>query len=137
MPFKFERLEVWQLALEYTDLVYEIASELPASEQYNLKSQLTRAATSVALNIAEGSTGQTDAEQARFIGLAVRSLLETVACQHLIRRRYQTNPGRLKTAYQAAETLASKLHALRRTLDPQQRWLRDDSAGYFVDPDPA
>jgi four helix bundle protein len=41
----------------------------------------------VALNIAEGSTGQTDAEQARFLGLAIRSLLETVACQHIISRR--------------------------------------------------
>lgn len=41
----------------------------------------------MALNIAEGSTGQTDAEQGRFLGLAVRSLLETVACQHIISRR--------------------------------------------------
>ena len=82
MPFKFERLEVWQMSLDYIDLIYEIASELPRSEEYNLKSQIRRAATSVALNIAEGSTGQTDAEQARFLGLAIRSLLETVACQH-------------------------------------------------------
>jgi four helix bundle protein len=87
MPFKFEKLEVWQLAIDYIDLIYEIDNRLPRSEEYNLKSQITRAATSVALNIAEGSTGQTDAEQARFLGLAIRSLLETVACQHLINRR--------------------------------------------------
>jgi len=87
MPFKFEKLEVWQLALEYIDLIYKIAEQLPRSEEYNLKSQMTRAATSIALNIAEGSTGQTDAEQARFLGLAIRSLLETVACQHIIKRR--------------------------------------------------
>jgi four helix bundle protein len=72
MPFKFERLEVWELALGYIDLIYEIAGLLPRSEEFNLKSQITRAATSVSLNIAEGSTGQTDAEQARFIGLAIR-----------------------------------------------------------------
>src|SRR3712207_527297 len=87
MPFKFEKLEVWQYALEYVDLIYEVAGQLPKSEEYNLKSQLVRAATSVALNIAEGSTGQTDIEQARFLGLALRSLLETVACQHIISRR--------------------------------------------------
>jgi four helix bundle protein len=75
MPFKFEKLEVWQLALDYIGLIYEIAEQLPRSEEYNLKSQITRVATSVALNIAEGSTGQTDAEQARFVGLAIRSLL--------------------------------------------------------------
>ena len=62
VPFKFEKLKVWQLALEYIDLIYEIAAQLPRTEEYNLNSQLIRAATSVALNIAEGSTGRTDAE---------------------------------------------------------------------------
>ena len=63
MPFKFEKLEVWQLALEYVDLTYDLAGRLPKSKECNLKSQIIRAATSVALNIAEGSTSQTDAEQ--------------------------------------------------------------------------
>jgi four helix bundle protein len=80
MPFKFENLEVWQLGLDYVDLMYELAEKIPRSEDFNLKSQLTRAATSVTLNIAEGSTGQSDAEQNRFLGLALRSLIETVAC---------------------------------------------------------
>jgi len=63
MGYKFEKLEVWQLALEYSDLIYQIADQLPASENFNLKSQITRAATSIALNIAEGSTSQSDPEQ--------------------------------------------------------------------------
>ena len=82
MPYKFE-----QLALDYIDLVYKIAEGLPRSEGYNLKSQITRAATSVALNIAEGSQGQSDAEQASFLGMAIRSVIETVACQQIIQRR--------------------------------------------------
>jgi len=64
--YKFEKLDVWQLSLDYIDLIYDLAKELPRNEEFNLKSQMTRAATSVALNIAEGSTGQTDPEQARF-----------------------------------------------------------------------
>ncbi len=84
MAYKFEQLDVWQLALDYIDLVYKIAASLPRSEEYNLKSQITRAATSVALNIAEGSQGQSDAEQARFFGMAIRSLIEIVACQQII-----------------------------------------------------
>ena len=67
MPFKFENLEVWQLALDYIDLMYQIAQQLPREENFNLKSQLRRAATSIALNIAESSTGQTDKQQARFL----------------------------------------------------------------------
>jgi four helix bundle protein len=95
-------------------LIYEIAEQLPRSEEYNLKSQITRAATSVALNIAEGSTGQTDAEQARFLGLAIRSLLETVACQHIIsRREFLRDVTPLRRAYRQAEILVAKLHTMQ------------------------
>jgi four helix bundle protein len=131
MPFKFERLEVWQLALEYIDFIYEIAHRLPRSEEYNPKSQITRAATSVALNIAEGSTGQTDAEQVRFLGMAIRSLLETVACQHIISRpEFLQDATPLREAYRRAETLVAKLHAMRRAIAPEQSWLRDEASAY-------
>jgi four helix bundle protein len=134
MPFKFEQLEVWDLALNYIDLIYEIANQLPRSEAYNLRSQMTRAATSVALNIAEGSTGQTDAEQARFLGLAIRSLLETVACQHLISRRdYLEDLGPLRQAYLDAETLVAKLHTMRRKIQPDRPWLREERSAYDTD----
>jgi four helix bundle protein len=131
MPFKFEKLEVWQLALDYLDLIYAIAEQLPKSEEYNLKSQITRAATSVALNIAEGSTAQTDQEQARFLGLAIRSLVETVACQHIINRRNLLRDlTPLREAYQRAEILVAKLHTMRKTIAPEQKWLREETAVY-------
>jgi four helix bundle protein len=65
MGFKFEKLEVWKLSLEYADKIYEIAKLLPPREEYNLKTQMIRAATSVSLNIAEGSTSQSDPEFGR------------------------------------------------------------------------
>ena len=131
MAFKFEKLEVWQLALEYSDVIYAVASQLPRSEEFNLKSQIVRAATSIALNIAEGSTGQTDTEQARFLGLAIRSLLETVACQHLINRRgLLYDPQPLREAYTRAETLAAKLHTMRKAISPDQAWLREPNPIY-------
>lgn len=117
MPFKFEQLEVWRSSLAYIDLMYQIADLLPRSEEFNLKSQLKRAATSVSLNIAEGSIGQTDAEQARFLGIAIRSLVETVACQHLIaRRNLLEDRDMLRQAYRDAETLVAMLHRMRRSL---------------------
>jgi four helix bundle protein len=57
MAFKFEKLEVWILSLDFLDDVYRLADLLPAEERYNLRSQWIRAATSIALNITEGSTG--------------------------------------------------------------------------------
>ena len=58
MTYKFQKLEIYQLALEYVGLIYDLSETLPGSENFNLKSQITRAATSIALNIAEGSTSQ-------------------------------------------------------------------------------
>jgi four helix bundle protein len=116
MGFKFEKLEVWQLAIEYLDSVYGIAEQLPRSEEYNLKSQIVRAATSVALNIAEGSTSQSDAEQGRFLGMAIRSLIETVACLHVIERRKYVEARLLREAYPFTEKLFAKLQAFRGSL---------------------
>lgn len=125
---------MWQLALDYVDLVYEIASQLPRTEEYNVKSQIMRAATPKALNIAEGSAGQTDAEQARFLGMAIRPLLETVACQHLISRHgYLQDASPLRQAYRSAEVLGAKLHAMRKAISPEQPWLREDRPVYDID----
>lgn len=117
MPYKFENLEVWKLALEYVNLIYGIAEKLPAFEEYNLKSQIVRASTGIALNIAEGSTSQSDLEQARFLGIAIRSLIETVACQHIIRQRaYFKDSKPLDEAYHFSEKLFAKLQAFRKNL---------------------
>ncbi len=103
--------------MQYLDLIYAIADKLPRSEDFNLKSQIVRAATSIQLNIAEGSTTQSDAEQARFVGMAIRSLVETVACQHQIhRRRFLDEATQLREAYQFSEKLFAKLQAFRNSL---------------------
>ncbi len=131
MTFKFEKLEVWQLSLDYLDTVYVIAEQLPQEERYNLKSQMIRAATSVSLNIAEGSTGQTDAQQARYLGQAIGSLLETIACAHIIHRRgYVGDKETLRRAYRQAETLVRKLQRMRASIAPDQPWVRESALAY-------
>jgi four helix bundle protein len=111
-------LEVWQRALDYDDQIHELAEQLRKHERYNLADQMTRAANSIALNIAEGPTGLSDAEQDRFLRIAVRSLLETVACLHLVkRRRYLDDVEVLRDAYRESETLFAKLQSFRSSLD--------------------
>jgi len=132
MAFKFEKLEIYQLSLAYVDLIYGLAAQLPESERYNLKSQIVRAATSVVLNIAEGSTGQSNAEQKRFLGMAVRSVIETVACQHIIRRRnFISNPAMLDKAEEDARILSAKLFAFRNALTPP-RQVKETEASYNI-----
>ena len=118
MGYKFEQLEVWQRALDYIDRIHEITDQLPKRERYNLSDQMSRAANSIALNIAEGSTGLSDAEQDRFLRIAVRSLLETVAGLHLIKRReFLNDADPLREAYRESEILFAKLQAFRTSLD--------------------
>lgn len=132
MSFKFEKLEVWRLALEFSDMIYAITEKLPRKENFNLVSQMERAVTSVSLNIAEGSTSQSDAEQVRFLGYAIRSLIEAVACLHLVNRRnYLDDVTLLRDAYRHAEGLFAKLQSMRRALSPDVL-VREEQAAYGV-----
>jgi len=77
--FGFEKLDVWQKAVEYGDTIYEITKPFPAEELFGLTSQLRRAAVSVSANIAEGSSRSSNIDFKRFIEIAYGSLLETVS----------------------------------------------------------
>lgn len=105
------------MALEYVDAVYELSTKLPDSERFNLQSQLERAATSVALNIAEGSTGQSDAEQNRFLGLSLRSYLETIACLDIIEQRGYLANNALSEVRELGHQMFIKLQAFRKALE--------------------
>jgi len=67
-------------------------------------------------SIAEGSTAQSDAEQHRFLGLALRSYLETIACLDLIERRSYLPAEALTSAREKGHPLFIKLAAFRKSL---------------------
>ena len=114
--YKFQSLVVYQLSLDYIDNVYDLIKRLPPEEKFNLSSQLVRAATSISLNIAEGSTGQSDKEQARFLSLALRSYLETVACLDIIQMRDYVSVDELKILRKSGRTLFYKISTFRKAL---------------------
>jgi four helix bundle protein len=78
--------------------IYRFAAQLPDAERYNLTAQLRKAATSVPLNIAEGSGCTTNGEFARFLGYAYRSLKEVVTGLELCQRLYPALPADPVTA---------------------------------------
>ncbi|MCC5905948.1 MAG: four helix bundle protein [Balneolaceae bacterium] len=117
MKYKFEDLKVWQLSLDLGDCVYELSEDLPEIERFNLKSQIIRAITSVSLNIAEGSTSQSDAQQSKFIGYAIRSLIEVIACIRIIERRNYLHDSQVKNKTEVfCHNLFIKLQAFRNSL---------------------
>ena len=52
--YSFEKLEVYKIAREYRKKIYKLTYQLPKEEQYNLISQMRKAAVSLTNNIAEG-----------------------------------------------------------------------------------
>lgn len=91
MAFKFEKLEVWRESVELSSAVHNVTLSFPKDELYVLTSQIKRAADSVSLNIAEGSTGQTNAEFRRFLSFAIRSGIEVIGCIYLAKKRNLIN----------------------------------------------
>lgn len=114
--YKFQELEVYKIALDYLDKIYNLARKLPETEKFNLRLQVERAATSIVLNIAEGSTGQSNAEQRRFLGLAARSYLETIACMDIMTRREYLQEIELRNIRDSGHQLFIKLQAFRKAL---------------------
>jgi four helix bundle protein len=101
---------------DYLDQIYALAKQLPENEKLNLRLQLERAATSIVLNIAEGSTGQSNAEQSRFLGLATRSYLETIACMDIMARRKYLQDSELKRIRELGHQVFVRLQAFRKAL---------------------
>ncbi|MBX2901156.1 MAG: four helix bundle protein [Cyclobacteriaceae bacterium] len=116
MPFKFEKLEVWKEAVELSGVVYEVASKFPKQEQFVLVTQIQRAADSVSLNIAEGSTGQSSAEFKRFLGFSIRSGIEVVGCIYLAKRRGIISDSDFTNLYEMVDRLTVRIQALRKSI---------------------
>ena len=116
MSFKFESLNVWQRAVDLSALFHEVSLKFSKDELYILTSQIKRAADSVALNIAEGSTGQSNPEFRRFLGYSLRSTVEVVGCIHLAKRRRIITDVDFESIYNLCGELLAKISALRKKL---------------------
>jgi four helix bundle protein len=117
MPFKFEKLEIWRLAIDFADEIHILTRKFPKEELFSLTSQFKRAADSISLNIAEGSIGQSDPEQNKFIGYAIRSLAECVNCLYLSIRRKYIIQIEFDLFYKKAEILIAKMNTFRNGLN--------------------
>ena len=71
-----KRLDVWNLGVELVTEIYKITKLLPREENYNLISQMKRAAISIPNNIAEGAARNTKKEFINFLHIAQGSLSE-------------------------------------------------------------
>lgn len=116
MAFRFEDLQVWQKALVLCNEIDLMVKSFPIEERYSLSSQMKRAADSVVLNIAEGSTGQSIPEFKRFLNIALRPAVEVVACLFISKTRNYLEEDSFKIKYEEYEILCKMITKLKSSM---------------------
>lgn len=117
MGFKFEKLIVWQKALDLAESVHELTKGFPKEELFILSSQIKRAADSISLNIAEGSTGQSNAEFIKFLNYVLRSNVEVVGCIYLAQKRNLIDLSKFSKIYRQCEEILVMINGLKNSLN--------------------
>lgn len=115
----FKKLKVWQKTQDMIVSVDALCRELPRSEIYGLASQMRRAASSVSLNIAEGSGCASQLEYLRFLSFAFRSACEVEAAMRECSLRFQLD---IKPPLEKAIEVKKMLCGLRRRIRSDLRW---------------
>ena len=114
--FRFEDLDIWKLAIEYANEIYDITARFPDDEKYNLISQLRRAALSISNNIAEGSGAGTTKNFKSFLDISTASALETVNLLFFSAKRSYITESQRAEFYDKAEKLIKKVRAFKNSL---------------------
>jgi len=114
--FNFEKLETWQKAINFADLVYEATRSFPADERFGLTNQMRRAAVSISSNIAEGTARNSKNDYARFLEIATGSLFEVVSQSFVGKRQGFLSEADFQKLYAAAEEQGKMLSGLRRSV---------------------
>lgn len=114
--FNFEKLEVWQRAIDFADLIYSLTRSFPPEERFGLTSQMCRAAVSISSNLAEGSSRASRTDFARFVEIATGSAFEVVSQATIGLRQGFLTQEQYRQIYSAAEQQGKMLSGLRRSL---------------------
>ncbi len=115
--FKFEKLKVWEKAIELSNEVHLMTHEWPKEELYILTSQIKRATDSISLNIAEGSTGQSNPEFRKFLSYSSRSALEVVNCLYLAKGRDLIDQKTFEEKYETLTEIIKMIFGLRNSIE--------------------
>lgn len=111
--YNFERLDVYQRALDLVEEIYRLTTEWSREYLYDLTSQFRRAALSIPLNIAEGS-GRTDKEGARFMVIARGSCQECIPLLETAHRLGLLDEDVHKRLYDELTAISKMLSALQK-----------------------
>ena len=75
----FEKLNVWQEALDLIERIYQETKAYPEDEKFGLVSQMRRASISICSNIAEGTSRISTKDRSHFLTMAFGSTMELLS----------------------------------------------------------
>lgn len=114
--FDHDRLDVYQLSVEYVAEAFEIARNLKGLHRYS-RDQWFRAAQSIPLNIAEGNGKRSLKDRARFLDIARGSALECAAIQDVLVATNGMATTTNKELKQTLKRIVAKLTSMSRKFE--------------------
>jgi len=112
----YKNLKIWEQGIDLVKLIYVLAEQLPETEKFGLKSQITRAAISIPSNIAEGCSRNSETEFKRFLEIALGSLFEVHTQLIIIQELNFIKTEDLKSTFELLETEGKMINALINTI---------------------
>ncbi len=119
--FPFEKLDVWQLAVELAEMVLGLLERIPQNKHIRLISQMEAAVVSPAQNIAEGKGRQYKKEFIQFLHIAQGSVFEVVTLNEVFRRRKLFQEEDAIEVRKCCEQIDRKLNGLINSLRGKRR----------------
>jgi four helix bundle protein len=114
--FRFEDLEIWQLSINISVKLFDIADNLERLKLFRFAEQLRGSALSVSNNIAEGSGSNSKKEFIQFLNIARRSTFENVNVLIVLNKRKLVTNKELKEFKQDLDHLCRKITNFQRSL---------------------
>ncbi len=121
MPFHFESLDVYKKSLDWVEAVDKLTTSLKGQISYGIVDQITRAALSIPLNIAEGNGRWHKAEKKNFFWIARGSVYECVAIIQVLQRKQVFSTEDYGSYYSLLESLAQMLSKLVQATEKLER----------------
>jgi len=114
--FRFQDLEIWKMAIEIANELFDIADEFEKKRFYRFAEQLRGAGMSMTNNIAEGSGSISNKEFANFLNIARRSVYENANILILLSMRKLVEQSEKDSIIDDLVTLSKKITNFQKHL---------------------
>lgn len=119
--FAFENLDVYQMALNWVEQVEDLCRALHGKISKTFIDQLSRAALSIPLNLAEGNGRWHKADKRQFFWIARGSVFECVPIIQVLQRKSLITNAQYQESYNQLQSMAKMLSSLIKSVDKLDR----------------